>query len=182
MKIAASKSTAAPTKALEMRDRQRCCMHATFHGRSFSRTLFIWLVWREICNFFAVIVVVVTHSFGYYRFEKTLLLLLLCWLLVREMLWKFIQPPFCTHSNLGISYFFFRFFSSFVACSMLVLYIFFLINMHNNVESGQFKCTQRFLRRCNWDSKWEINCAAVKQNQIIGSANLLMLNQKRKTD
>lgn len=142
-------------------------MHSTFHWCSFAR-------WLGRCLFFFFLLISVgardlqffTHSFffrlfGYYRFEKTLLLLLLCWLPVREMLCKFIQPPF---STLKLKHFIFVGRFVLTAHSLFVLYIF-LINMHNNVGSGQFKCTQRFLWRCNWESKWEINCEEKKKQK-----------------
>lgn len=129
--------------------------------RSLTRSLSLFFCWfrfaREICNF----LLIRFFLFGYYRFEKTLLLLLLCWLPVREMLCKFIQPPF---STLKLKHFIFVGRFVLTAHSLFVLYIF-LINMHNNVGSGQFKCTQRFLWRCNWESKWEINCEERKKNK-----------------
>lgn len=139
-------------------------MHSTFHWCSFAHSL-------GRCLFFfvdfglrarsAIFYSFVFFLFEYYRFEKTLLLLLLCWLPVREMLCKFIQPPF---STLKLKHFIFVGRFVLTAHSLFVLYIF-LINMHNNVGSGQFKCTQRFLWRCNWESKWEINCEERKKNK-----------------
>lgn len=130
-----------------MRDRQRCCMHATFHGRSFSRTLFIWLVWREICIFLPSLLLLLLLILSDIIDSKRLCCCF-CYVdcsYVRCFENSFNLPFVHTQTWFHI----FCFFSSFIACSMLVLYFFFLINMHNNVESGQFKCTQRFLRRCN---------------------------------
>lgn len=124
----------------------------------------------------------------HYRFERedfvvVVVALLLCWLLVREMLCKIpFNRPSITHQKNHVI--FHNFFSSCVLSSLCLF--FFLINMHNNAESEQFKCTQRLAHSVAVIdySKWASNMhfvSKMKQNYWLNIAHTDIHSQTHRT-
>lgn len=165
-----------------------------FHSMNFSLARIFSVIYRLLVSHCEFYILLLFSFFSPIRwltlsireredFVVVVVALLLCWLLVREMLCKILfNRPSITHQKNHVI--FHNFFSSCVLSSLCLF--FFLINMHNNAESEQFKCTQRLAHSVAVIdySKWASNMhfvSKMKQNYWLNIAHTDIHSQTHRT-